>query len=108
MNIIIQISSRRRDSLSDINNTSVRKQHNLILEDRKKLTLSGVRDVEGFDEQAITLLTELGELALKGEGMHIINFSKETGELSLEGVINSLSYSESSRTEGGILSRLFR
>lgn len=94
--------------MSDINNTSVRKQHNLILEDRKKLTLSGVRDVEGFDEQTITLLTELGELTLKGEGMHINNFSQETGELSLDGLINSLSYSESSRTEGGFWSRLFR
>ena len=29
---------------------NVRKSHNLILEDRKKFTLTGVRDVLSFDE----------------------------------------------------------
>ena len=40
--------------------------HNLILEDRSKLTLTGVTDVDCFDERMINLFTGLGELTIKG------------------------------------------
>ncbi len=87
---------------------AVRKTHSLILEDRKRLSLSGVKDVAGFSEQSVTLLTELGELCVKGSDLHIGSFSQETGELSLDGVVDSLVYSESRQTEGGFFARLFR
>lgn len=87
---------------------TVRKKHSLILEDRKQLTLSGVKDVSGFDDKCVTLITELGELSVKGEGLHIGSFSQESGELSLDGVIDSLVYSETKQTQGGFFARLFR
>ncbi len=86
----------------------VRKKHSLILEDRKGMTLSGVCDVSGFDEQSVILQTELGELSVKGEGLHIDHFSHETGELKMDGQIDSLVYMENRKTEGGFFSRLFR
>lgn len=88
--------------------SAVRKKHSLILEDRKQLTLSGVKDVAGFDEKTITLLTELGELSIKGSGLHIGSFDRESGELNVDGTVDSLVYSETRQTEGGFFSRLFR
>lgn len=86
----------------------VRMKHNLILEDRKVLTVSGVSDVSGFDEQSVILVTEMGELAVKGNNLHINKFSLETGELNLDGDIYSLVYSENKNTQGGFFSKLFR
>ena len=87
---------------------AVRKRHSMIIEDRKNLTLTGVCDVSGFDEQCVVLQTELGELTVKGAGLHINNFSHESGELSMDGEVDSLVYSENHKTEGGFLSRLFK
>lgn len=53
--------------------------HNLILEDRKKLVVSGVEDVDSFDEQTVVAYTAVGELMIKGEGLHINKLSLETG-----------------------------
>ena len=67
----------------------VRKRHSVILEDRKQLSLSGVSDVSGFDEETVVLETELGQLTVKGSCLHINKFSLETGELNLDGNIYS-------------------
>lgn len=84
--------------------------HNLILENRKKLTLSGIEDVDSFDEESIVLLTEGGTLSICGEGLHINKLSVETGEVSIEGHVDSLVYSDGSsgKGKGGFLARLFR
>ena len=84
------------------------KKHSLILENRKKLTVSGVKDVSGFDEQSVVLDTVLGQLTIKGDGLHINKFSIETSELELEGETDSIVYSEIQRSEGGFFTRLFK
>ena len=84
------------------------KKHNLIMEDRKILNVTGVVDVSGFDEEKVLLNTEKGELTVGGYSLHINKFSQETGELELDGEICSLVYSETRQTEGGFFSKLFR
>ena len=81
--------------------------HNLMLEERNKLVVSGVTDLGGYDEQTIVAQTEKGELTVRGEGLHIIRMSVEMGELQVEGNIISLQYSEI-QPAGGFFSRLFR
>lgn len=81
--------------------------HNLMLEERNKLVVSGVTDIGGYDEQTIVAQTEKGELTVKGGGLHIIRMSVEMGELQVEGNIVSLQYSET-EPSGGFFSRLFR
>ena len=49
----------------------IRSNHNIIIEDRKKLTLSGVKDVISFDDETLLLETALGRLTVKGAGLHI-------------------------------------
>lgn len=84
-------------------------QHNAILENRQRLMLTGVTDVESFDEKLVLLYTQLGELAVKGTGLHVSEMSTESGELTVEGEIDSLTYGDKDRTKKlGLLGRLFR
>ena len=81
--------------------------HSVVLENRKAFTATGVSDVDSFDDQTIVAYTDLGELVVKGRGLHINRLNIETGELTLTGEVSSLSYSEA-RQGGGMLSRLFK
>lgn len=83
--------------------------HNVIMENRKALTISGVNDIDSFDERIIVLFTELGELTVKGHNLHINRMSVETGELVMEGEIASLQYGEGERrAPSNMLARLFK
>ncbi len=88
--------------------SSLRKKHGIILEDRKSLILTGVKDVSGFEDQKVVLITELGELIIKGNELRINDFSNDTGEISLEGSVDSLIYSEEDQPKGSFFSRLFK
>ena len=79
--------------------------HGLRLEGRERLSITGVQDVSGFDESTVLLETGLGELCIRGEGLHIERIDLNTGALELRGKIRELSYGEPAR--GGLLSRLF-
>ena len=84
----------------------IKKQHLLTLENRSLLTLTGVEDVSGFDEQTINIRTAEMSLVVKGEALHISRLSFDTGDVVIDGQINSLQYLSS--TSGSLRSRLFR
>ena len=85
----------------------IRSNHNIIIEDRKKLTLSGVKDVISFDDETLLLETALGRLTVKGAGLHIVNFDTASGDLFAEGKIYAAVYT-SDEKNGGFFSRVFR
>lgn len=80
----------------------------VIIEDRKKLNLSGVKDVVSFDDETILMDTAFGRVTVKGEGMHIIGFNTETGELEASGKIHAFVYMSDARNNTSFFSRLFR
>lgn len=82
--------------------------HHLILEGREQLSVSGVEEVESFDENQIVMYTSKGALIVRGTELHIEKLSLDGGDLKVEGLIDSLNYEESQREKGGLLSRLFR
>lgn len=82
--------------------------HHLILEDREQLSVSGVEEVESFDESQIVMYTNKGTLIVRGEDLHIEKLSLDGGDLKVEGSIDSLTYEDTPRDKGGFLSRLFR
>lgn len=84
------------------------KAHNIILENRKMLTISGVSDIDSFDEQMVTLFTDLGDLEVRGANLHINKLSIETGEVSIEGDIAALLYSDNIKTAGSFFSKIFK
>ena len=81
--------------------------HNLVLEGRQRLTMSGVREVVGFEEETIVLKTEEGGLTIKGEGMKIGSFSTGSGDIDIEGNVVALIYTDGG-SERGFLRRLLK
>ena len=83
---------------------------NIILENRKKLSISGVNDVLSFDDQVVIVDTELGLLTVKGENIKITKLSLDTAEVIIEGEISNLSYSQSNQEKnaGTLLSKIFK
>lgn len=75
------------------------KKHNIILEERSKLSISGVTDVESFDENEISLYTTLGELSVKGKCLHVDEMSLESGNITISGDVKSLVYGDKDRTK---------
>lgn len=74
-----------------------KKSHSLILENRQKAHLTGVSEVLGFDENQVTLLTDHGEIALTGEGLHVKKLMLEDGQLAVEGKIDGVVYTQRGR-----------
>lgn len=82
--------------------------HSLILEDRNSLSVSGVSDVDSFDDQTVVIFTDMGELTVRGTQLHISKLSLEIGELLMEGNISSLSYSDAQPKNVGFFNKVFR
>ncbi len=81
--------------------------HQLVLDDRRQLSVSGVSEVDSFDDQAIVAHTTRGDLTVRGDDLHILHLNTESGELSLEGHIRSLEYTEP-QPRGNRLKRWFK
>ncbi|MBO6140255.1 MAG: YabP/YqfC family sporulation protein [Ruminococcus sp.] len=82
--------------------------NNLILEERKTLHLSGVTDVDCFNDNEIRLYTELGTLTVKGKDLHINEISVESGNALVEGEVCSLVYGDKVSRKLGIKGRLLK
>lgn len=83
-------------------------QHNVIMEGRKDLTVSGVQDVDSFDEETVVIFTNLGELTVKGAELHITSLNLDVGEVTMQGNISSLTYNDEAEKQSGFFSRVFR
>lgn len=83
-------------------------EHSLTLVGRNRATLTGIEDVECFNEQIVVLRTPLGMLTLAGEGLNVSQLSLEDGRLTVEGDIASAEYSDRKKTGGsGFWGKLF-
>ena len=86
----------------------IKLSHNLILKERKSLNISGVLDVDSFDDNAVVAYTDLGELTIKGSNLHINKINLDSGDLELDGEVYSMEYAEDRPAERGFFSKLFR
>ena len=87
--------------------TPMGKKHTLMLDNRRKLVLTGAVDVNGFNEETVSVKTTAGTLIIKGSGRHIDKLTLETGDVTVDGTVNSMQYigGDSSRSR---FSKLFR
>lgn len=81
--------------------------HRLTLDERQRLTVSGVEEVVSFHEEEVTVRTVKGLLIVRGDGLRVDQLAKTSGELSVSGRVTELSYEETG-PERGFLSRLLR
>ncbi len=86
---------------------SIEKPHTVILEGREKLSVSGVTDVQSFDEEQVLMETVRGMMVVKGQSLHIERLQLESGELLIEGEIGLIEYDDSAEPRGGLFARLF-
>ena len=86
------------------------KVQNLIMENREKLSITGVIDVESFNDECVVVDTELGLLIVRGDDLHINKLNLDSSELDIEGDIVSCEYNdrESSNRGSSFFSRMFR
>jgi len=114
MNILYKKASAKEEKImimeerkSSINSTIMQ---NLILENREKLSISGVNDVLSFDDQIVILETQLGLLTIKGENLRINKLSIDSEEVIIEGEITNLAYSEKNieRKNNTFLGKIFK
>ena len=84
-------------------------QHRLELDGRERLVVSGVEEVERFDEEEIVMATTAGTLVVGGEQLHIGKLNLDGGELHVDGSIHTLLYEDKTSVggQGGFLRRLF-
>ena len=97
-------------TLEERKNANLGTIQNLILENREKLSVSGVLDVLSFDDQIVIIDTELGLLTVKGENLRINKLSIDTSEVVVEGEIYNLAYSENDldKKTSGLLGKIFK
>lgn len=80
--------------------------HRLTLDGRSRLNMTGVLEVESFDENTVVLVTTRGTLVVRGQGLHLQMLSLEGGQVSVDGTVDGLDY-EQSAPAGGFFARLF-
>lgn len=99
------------DRKNVVQNNSNNIIQNLILENREKLTITGVVDVLSFDDQIVIVETQLGLLTIKGEELRINKLSLDISEVIIDGEIFNLGYSEAGmnkKSSGSILGKIFK
>ncbi|MDE7243543.1 MAG: sporulation protein [Oscillospiraceae bacterium] len=84
-------------------------QHRLELDGRERLVVTGVEEVERFDEEEIVMATTAGTLVVGGANLHIGKLNLDGGELHVDGTIHTLLYEDSAPGggQGGLFRRLF-
>ena len=80
--------------------------HTVMIDNRKTINISGVREVLNFTDDAINAVTEQGIISVRGEGLRIENFNTENGDLSAQGKIIAVVYTKEEKSS--LLGRLFR
>lgn len=85
--------------------------HNLILENREKLSVSGVLDIDTFDESKIVLFITDDTMIIDGSDLHIQKLDVTSGELIIEGEVYTISYTgtpNGGKTSKGLFSKIFK
>jgi len=88
-------------------NHSPAPEHTLTLTGRSTAAITGVEDVDCFNEQIVILRTPLGMLTISGTGLNISQLNLGDGRLIVEGEICAIEYSQKRKQGGGFLGRLF-
>ena len=103
---VLSVQDREECRMNDYNSMP-QTAHRLELVGRERLMVSGVEDVERFDETGIIMSTSAGTLVITGEDLHIGKLSLDGGELHVDGRVDSVSYEDDGPSRGGFFSRLF-
>jgi len=85
-------------------------RHNITIDKRENVTVTGIVDVISFDEESVIGETELGIIIIKGANLHVKRINLESGELVVAGEIDGVNYENASSgvKAKSIMGRLFK
>ena len=81
--------------------------HRLTLDSRSRLSITGVLEVESFDDTEILLTSTRGPLAIRGQTLHLQQLSIDGGQVLVDGSVDSIVYEQETHASGGFFARLF-
>ena len=81
--------------------------HKVVVENRERLSVSGVAEVISFDENEVSLVTSMGILTVGGQELHVEKLNLEMGELAIVGRVEAVVYEDEQQRRRGFWSRLF-
>lgn len=84
------------------------KSQNIIIEDRARMSITGVEQVENFNDNTITLTTVNGGMIIKGEDLNISKLNLDDGNVKIDGRVNGVSYSDKDISPRNIMGKLFK
>jgi sporulation protein YabP len=73
--------------------------HNITINERKNIVISGVKKIDSFDDEEFLLETSMGYLIIKGTSLEIIKLDTYQGNVSIKGKVNSINYLENNKKE---------
>ena len=82
--------------------------HSFSVQERKNIALTGVVKIDSFDKEEFLIETSLGIMNIKGSNLEVVRLDTYQGNLTIKGTINSISYTEDSKHESSVFSRLFK
>lgn len=84
--------------------------HSVLIENRRRIRINCVEDVESFNEEKVIVYTTAGEMVVSGYDFKVSRLSVEDGELIIEGEIDRVEYAEytETRSGGGLFGKLFK
>lgn len=84
--------------------------HSVVLNERKNLTISGVKKIDSFDNEEFLLETNMGYIVIKGSDLEIVKLDTYQGNVAIKGTINSLNYMENTKKEKeeSFITKLFK
>ncbi|RSK25494.1 sporulation protein YabP [Bacillus sp. HMF5848] len=85
-------------------------EHDVIMRGRKMLDITGVKQVESFDNEEFLLETVMGFLVVRGQNLHMKNLDVDKGVVSIKGKIFEVTYIDEQHGEKakGFFSKLFK
>jgi sporulation protein YabP len=89
--------------------TRTEQEHSVKMKNRKTLEISGVKEVDSFDNEEFLLETVMGYLIIRGQNLQMKNLDVGEGIVSIKGKIYEMSYvDEQKENAKGFFSKLFR
>lgn len=92
-------------------NETINAVNSITINERKNITLTGVKKIDSFDDEEFLLETNMGYLIIKGKELEIIKLDTYQGNISIKGIFNSLNYVDNINKkdkEDSLLGKLFK
>jgi sporulation protein YabP len=85
-------------------------EQDIVMRSRRMLDISGVKQVESFDNEEFLLETVMGFLSVRGQNLQMKNLDVEKGVVSIKGKIIEIIYLDDQQSEKakGFFSKLFK